>query len=410
MARVTVVTGGHVATCPRMLKAADALSAAGYDVRVVSGLVSQRLGTVDRALHGRRAWRWSPVALGRDQAPLRWLVAGGRATMARRVAGVLGDRSPHAIATYAYSRVHRELVKAILSEPVDLIYAGTNGAITAALDASARAGVPCGIDFEDFHCGEHEPTGDGPLLNALADSIMRDASQRAAFLTAGSAAIARACQERFGREPVTINNVFPLPAPPTRHRNAGPLRLYWFSQTIGHGRGLEEIIEAAGQAGNPMELHLRGVPESDYVGDLRERAAAIAPVLHVAVHSPTDPDAMVGSCDPFDVGISAEQGHVPNRAINLTNKALTYPLAGLGLILTRTEGQQPLIDSLDGQALVYRPGDVAALTDGLRLWSTDRAALQRAGEAAWEAARTRWHWEHPLEREALLAAVRGHAG
>ncbi len=34
--RVCVVTAGHMSTCPRMLKAADALYGAGFDVRVVS--------------------------------------------------------------------------------------------------------------------------------------------------------------------------------------------------------------------------------------------------------------------------------------------------------------------------------------------------------------------------------------
>jgi hypothetical protein len=405
MARITVVAAGHIALSPRMVKAADALAAAGYDVRVVSGLMSERLSTVDHALQARRSWRWSPVRLGREHAPLRWLVSGGRTKIARQIAGALGERSPQGLATYAYSRGHIELMNAILREPADFIYAGTNGAITAALDASARAGIPCGIDFEDFHCGELEPGGDGPLLNALADMVMRDASRRAAVLTAGSAAIARACGERFGREPITINNVFPLPARPVRRAQEGPLRLYWFSQTIGHGRGLEDAIDAAGRAGAPIELHLRGVPEPDYIGDLRERAAAVAPLLHVAVHSPTDPDALIGSCDPFDAGISAEQGHIPNRAINLPNKALTYPLAGIGLILTETEGQQPLIDTLDGQALVYRPGEIAPLAEGLRRWALDREALRRAGDAAWEAARSRWHWEHPLERDRLVGAV-----
>jgi len=34
--RICVMTAGHLSTCPRMLKAADALAEAGYRVRVVS--------------------------------------------------------------------------------------------------------------------------------------------------------------------------------------------------------------------------------------------------------------------------------------------------------------------------------------------------------------------------------------
>ena len=35
-ARITVVTSGHLSTCPRMLKSADALAEAGYNVHVVA--------------------------------------------------------------------------------------------------------------------------------------------------------------------------------------------------------------------------------------------------------------------------------------------------------------------------------------------------------------------------------------
>jgi glycosyltransferase involved in cell wall biosynthesis len=406
MARITIVSAGHLATCPRMLKAADALSSVGYDVRVVSPLLSDRLTTIDRALHARRIWRWFPVPLGRAQAPARWLLSGGRTRIARRVAAALGNHRPHRIATYAYSRGYTELTNAILQERSDLVYAGTNGAITAALDAAARAGVPCGIDFEDFHCGELAPAGEGELINALAGAVMQDASLRAAFVTAAGEAVARACAERFGREPIVINNVFSLPAPPRRRASTGPLRLYWFSQTIGQGRGLEDVIDAAGWVGLPIELHLRGVPVPGYIEQLRTQAAASAPLLTLTVHQPTDPDAMIGSCDAFDAGLGVEPGSSENNRLVLSNKTLTYPLAGLALVLTGTPGQQPLADTLDGDAIVYEPGNTRALADGLRRWARDRTTLDRARSAAWEAARTRWHWEYPSERDRLLATVR----
>jgi hypothetical protein len=36
---------------------------------------------------------------------------------------------------------------------------------------------------------------------------------------------------------------------------------------------------------------------------------------------------------------------------------------------------------------------------------TEPARLAEARAASWQAARTRWHWEHQQERGALLAAV-----
>jgi hypothetical protein len=403
--RVTVVTAGHLATCPRMLKAADAFHAAGYDIRVISTSQTPWAVRADRELYARRAWRWEVIDYGREAAPARWLMTGARFRAAQALARSLGPRRPLSIAVHAFSRVHSELVRAILREPQDLIYGGTTGAIAAIAEASRISGTPCGVDFEDFHCGEHEPDAHGALLNDLAAQIMGRVVGQATFVTAGSTAIADACAQRFGVTPIAINNVFPLPAEPAVAAGEGPLRLYWFSQTIGRGRGLEDVVRAAGTARIECELHLRGVPANGYVATLQHLAAMTAPRLHLVVHPPADPDSMVDVCRGFDVGISAEQGRVANNALSLSNKALTYPLAGLALALTDTPGQRPLAHDLGGDAIVYTPGDVAQLADGLARWASDRAALRRAGVAAWEAARRRWHWEHPLERDALLYAA-----
>jgi len=234
---------------------------------------------------------------------------------------------------------------------------------------------------------------------------MAESASEATFVTAGSAAIAAACADRFGINAIPINNVFSLPPPEAVRDRSGPLRLYWFSQTIGPGRGLEDIIRAAGLASMEAELHLRGVITPDYSRTLSSLQESAAPRLKLTVHSPLPPDAMIEACRPFDVGVSSEQGHIPNRAFNLSNKALTYPLASLALVLTDTPGQRPLADDAGEGALVYAPGDVESLAAGLARWASDRSALRRAKQAAWEAARTRWHWEFPKERGELLAQV-----
>jgi hypothetical protein len=107
----------------------------------------------------------------------------------------------------------------------------------------------------------------------------------------------------------------------------------------------------------------------------------------------------------YDCGLALEQTHILNRRICLTNKAFTYMLAGLGIVLTDTPGQRPIAEDLGRNAIVYVPGDVETLARGLKRWAEDRAALQAARRASWEAARRRWHWEHPLERGTLLGAV-----
>jgi hypothetical protein len=309
----------------------------------------------------------------------------------------------------AFGRVHRELVDAILEEPADLIYGGTTGAIAAVAEAGHRAGIPFAVDFEDFHCAEHEPSPEGDLSNELARLVMHFASDGAAFVTAGSEAIARACRDELRIAAMPIDNVFSLPAtPPSDGRSRGgrgEFAAYWFGQTIGPGRGLEDVVRALGLTTRPASLTLRGCPRAGYAESLLALAAREAPRVRIAIEPPSPPASMIDACRAFDLGVSAEQGHVRNRLLNLPNKATTYPLAGLPVALTDTAGQSPLANDLGRGALVFAPGDAASLAEQLLPLMTDAARLADAREASWRAARARWHWDHELERGALLAAV-----
>jgi glycosyltransferase involved in cell wall biosynthesis len=143
----------------------------------------------------------------------------------------------------------------------------------------------------------------------------------------------------------------------------------------------------------------------DYLERLRKLADDVAPELKIVYHEPAPPDSMVDLCRGYDVGLALEQKHVLNRALCLTNKAFTYMLGGLALVLTDTPGQRPLGLDVGEGAILYMPGDVPALAAGLKRWAEDKCILARARAAGWQAAQRRWHWEHPAERGALLGAV-----
>ncbi len=405
--RVTVVAAGSLATCPRAVKAADAFAWAGWDVRVVNTPNAAWAGAYDVALQARHGWRWDPVEVRREAAPARWLVTALRHRVAERLLSLPSPVRPHWAVVQAFSRVHGALVEAILREPTDVIYGGTTGALSAIAEASAQSGTPCGIDFEDLHCAQGEAGAAGARHDALARLVMAEVAPRAAFLTGGSAAIAEAVSAEFHLPVLPIHNVFPLawgrPPEPT----SGPLKLYWFSQTISPGRGLEDVATATGrlQQGRLCELHVRGSGVPGYLEQLGRHAARVAPALRLCVHAPSDPDAMAEDGRHCDAGLATEARMPRNRGLALSNKALTYPLSGLALVLTETEGQRTLADSLGDACVRFPEGAVDRLADGLSAWVADRAALTRAREASWEAARRRWHWEHPQEREALVAAT-----
>ena len=406
--RVTIVVGGHLAACPRMLKVAVALDEAGYRVRVVSSRSLPWATAADRALRARRRWDWTEIPC-EPGARVR-LQSAVRVRLATRLVRALGvERAPLAAVARAQSRLYPELARAAAAEPTDLIYAGTGVALAAAAHAAARLGVPFALDLEDLHGDEQEPTEEGRFVDAMALRLARVVLPRAAFLTAGSGPIADAYAARHGVRAIPVDNAFPLPAsaPQIALSDDGVLRLVWFSQTVGPHRGLEDSVRALGAADVNASLFLRGAPVNGYLDGLRRLAGQVAPRLRIDHGPPIACDSPVELCRGFDVGLAVEAGHIGNRALCLTNKALTYPLAGLAVAFTDTPGQRGLARDLGEGALLAAPGDVATLGAGLRRWALDRERLGRARRAAWDRARDRWHWEHPLARGAVLDAVAG---
>jgi len=405
--RVTVVTSGHLSTCPRMLKSADALAAEGYDVRVIATVHEPWATETDRDVASRRSWKAEAITYRRGDGATYWW-SGARYRAARAAAEAMGpERVPLAIVSRAFGRVHSELVRAIAADPGDLIYGGTTGALAAIAEAGRRTRTPYAVDLEDFHGGETSGP-DASLVDALATRVEHAVLPGAAFVTTSSEAIAAAYRDRDGVDTTVIHNTFPLPSqiPDVSRVDPSRLRAYWFSQTIGPGRGLEDAIVACGRAGVAAHLALRGRAQPGYLEALTALAAAHAPTVEVVHLPPAPPDAMVDCARGYDVGLALEQMTPRNRQLCLTNKAFTYILAGMAVAMTDTPGQRPLAIDLGRAAALAPAGDVDALAAAFARWAHDPAELDCAKRTAWHAATRRWHWEHELERGALYTRVR----
>jgi glycosyltransferase involved in cell wall biosynthesis len=392
-----------------MLKAADALAEAGYEVRMVSARYMDWAWQADQDVRRTRSWKWTVVNYDRWQGTTQYFRSGARFRSAKFLAKFAGpSRCPLGLAANAYSRAHEELLKAILNEPADLVYGGTAGALAAVALAAAREGVPYALDLEDFHSAEHRDDAEGHLFGRLAERIERRILPGAAMLTTAGSAMGAAYEQEYGVHAVTVNNTHPLPSvPPDLSPSSTPgLRLYWFGQTVGPDKGLDTLIRAVGLARITVQLHIRGRAEPRALEGLRRMAGNCAPSLDIIHHEPVPPDSLVESCKGYDVGLASfDPSSSYNCQIAAPNKPCTYILGGLAVAISDTPGQRPLGLDLGEGAIFHRLGDADALAAGLKRWADDKSLLARAKAAAWDAAKRRWHWEHPLERGALLRAV-----
>jgi len=403
--RICLVTPAHLASNPRLVKEADALQAAGYEVHVVAHRYFPVLDSADATLYS--AASWARTVVDTTRGPCAFFAKLLRRLARRRLAA--GATASPTLASRAHHAAIPALAAAAARVRADLYIGHCLAGLAAAGLAAHRVHARLGFDAEDFHPAETRETETDPVEIASIRAIESTWLPRCSHLTASSPLIGAAYAKRYGiRNPVTLLNVFPLaeaPASPVSPESAAgnPPLLYWFSQTIGPGRGLEPLVGVLGRLKTPCALRLRGLPSPDFPDTLRALARAAGFSGPITFEPLGPPQEMMTLAASADLGLSLEQSSPLNRDLCLTNKVFTYLLAGVPVALTPTSAQLALAPALGGAGLyldLNRPAEAAATLD---TWLGDPVRRAAARSAAWRLGRELYHWEHEIP--ALLSSV-----
>lgn len=402
--RLCLVTTGQPACNPRLVKEADALVEAGFDVHVVAAYSADWATDADRDLVRSRRWSQTFVDWRFASAPWVFWASRVRHGAARLTAPWLpAGRTADA----AVARIAPELGRATMKVRADMYIAHNLGALPAAWRASRRHAARLGFDAEDFHSGQLAPAD---RLRPVFERVERRYLPDCDYITASSPGIAEAYRplSRNG-PPRCVLNVFPKTLRPSSPRAAQPslpITLYWFSQVIGPGRGLEDIVRALARTpAGSAELHVRGFWWPGYEAAIHRLAGqcGLAPE-RIVTHSLAAPDEMVRRSATYDIGLALEPGETTNSDLALGNKLFTYLLGGQAIIATNTTAQRWLLDQVPGAAAGYRPGDVDTLTAHLLNWIAHRDQLAAAKRAAWTFGDRQFNWD--AEQHVFLNVVR----
>ena len=178
--------------------------------------------------------------------------------------------------------------------------------------------------------------------------------------------------------------------------------LYWFSQTIGPARGLEDLINALPSVATDMEIHLRGKPSQGY----REWLEANTPAAwkdRIFVHDMVHNGEILSRISEHDIGFAGEHPDCRSRNVTVSNKLFHYLLGGLAVVASNTSGQHEIAAVADGGVRLYYAGDPRSLADEINQLLASPETLRRAKNAALRAAEMRYNWE--TEKAHLLEYV-----
>ena len=435
---ICIVSSTHVSYNPRVLKEADALTVAGHTVTVVTVCNNREQAILDEGLMALRSWRLKTVnyrKLGVTER-FRWLRLGLRQKLFQKLLSPITQR--FGIAERAQAREFSELKRLACSVKADLYIAHHAEASGAAYVAANKHGARFAYDAEDFQSAIFNSTSlqvsAGTLkeeVNQLLTAVERVATCREQqrieyleqkylpccdYITAASDGIAEAYALKYNLpRPTTILNVFPLePLPedlsPFTFHPSRPCRLYWYSQVIGPGRGLEDAVQALALLTLPSELHLRGTAQPAFVEALTALAATLGVRERLFVHPPCPPDDLITEAARYDIGLALETGKELNNLLAASNKIFTYMNAGLAIVATDTPGQRWIMAQVPDVGALCRMNDAESLAAAIgRLLETPEA-LRNAQNAARQAAESIFNWEQEQFKLLRVYELEGETG
>jgi glycosyltransferase involved in cell wall biosynthesis len=394
---ICIVSPGHVASNPRVVKEADALHSAGYSVTVVAGNQTAAVRPFDEEIIAQVPW--TVVRIGASSPSTRLVSRLAFATV--RASRLPASRLPPRLAVVAYNSQTAALTRAACAVPADLYIAHYVAALSAAAAAARRQHAALGYDAEDFHAGEQ--ADQAGIIQTIEGAFLPSCSH----LTAAAPMIADAYGELYGRKPITVLNVFPPAAANDRPipggRPGSELSAYWFSQSIGLDRGLQSFIEAMALTRARVTLHIRGSDERGAGQALLALAHRLKIGDRIELLPMASPLDMVELARGYDVGLSLETDVSESRRRCLTNKIFTYLMAGRPVVLSDTPAQKALAADLGGAAALVSLSDPVTIARQLDAWALSPERLQAAAKTAWHLACSRYNWQ--VEQAVFLASV-----
>ncbi len=270
-----------------------------------------------------------------------------------------------------------------------------------------RQGHAVGVDMEDWFSSDLPQSARRERPVSMVEQLERSLLHNGAYRLCTSRAMSQRLSVAYEVPPPSVvYNVFPwsdrgrMDGMCKDRRNRFTPSIHWFSQTLGAGRGIEQLLSALPLLTRPVEVHLRGRPSADWPV-LLNRHCAPSFRSSVFVHPQVSNDELLSRIAEHDIGFAGEQRYAENKDVTVSNKLFQYFLAGLGVVATDTSGQREIAMQAPEAVKICRGDDGAALAAALNPWLENPDALQSAKQAALTAARERFCWE--VESKRLIA-------
>jgi len=395
--RILILGTGQLSNNPRVLKEASTLAEAGYSVTVVGKRYLKHLDDSDRSIAEKSLFSYSYIdmlgAAPPSQSHALGLIRRVETRIAQTLVKYLRWESAAALGPSS------ALLRAARKIPADLTIVHNEAAHWVGLKLLGE-GRKVAVDFEDWNSEALHPAEQKGCPLTLLRYHEKAILHRAIYATTASEALAQGLYERYGgQRPEVITNSFPLPPLPNGTSLLDrPPSFFWFSQTIGPGRGLEAFLAAYALTKKTSRLTLLGQICDDY----RQFLLSLLPPPYrqrVSFRGLVSPKVLPSIIADHDIGLALELTDTLNHDLTISNKILQYLGAGLAVVATPTTGQcEVLTHNPQAGILLNNFDDPQTTATALDSLLADPSSLHIRQQAARRLAETYYCWEREAPR------------
>ena len=390
--KIVLVSSGQPSANPRLVKEAIALNSWGYTVTVIYCPLSPWADAYDKALFlSNNNIKWIKVGYHYNNYKWMYRYARFRKKYWSYVYKIKGNKWDAAIRSEVL--FSQELNKEVKKHYADLYIGHNLGALPSIVKAAKKNATKAVFDFEDFHRGEVKEHSEVWL------KTLETENKYVPFLDSATAASPLINLNYKNLYPsisiTTINNCFPLQYAQTETKDLPPepLKMFWFSQTIGKNRGLEIVIKAMGKVKN-IELTLLGNCSptiKDYFVSCAQLHNINTQKIHFLSAVPVSEIPTISS--KYHIGLSTEIPTTVNRDICLTNKIFMYMLAGNAIIFSNTKAHSLLLKQHTDIGKVFKWDDADELADVLNSYINNTDLLTTHRRNSLHLSKTVLNWD-----------------
>jgi len=395
MKKIVIVSGIQIINNPRVVKEANLLSNAGYDVEVIGAILDIKSKEIIQLILDNASWNHIPVIdLSKNEKipKIKFFFYRIKRKLSLLQKSWLNIENPNQLGYFV-----KPLLKISKHRNADLYIVHLEQALWVGKNL-IKQGHNVAIDIEDWYSEDGLPEDRALRPLKLIKECESYLLKNAVYSTTTSKSLSAALQRAYEcRPPIVVYNSFPADNENSKNKcyldrkNLNIPSIIWFSQTVGPGRGLEQLLDALSQVDYSYELHIRGTPRIGYCELLLENIPRDM-ARNIYFHPQVPQDELRTRLNEHDIGYCGELSDCKNHDLTISNKMMEYLYTGLAVVASDTMGQKEVAMTIPDGVFLFSQNDLASLKRIFYKLLSDPIVLEKAKKMASSGFKKHYSW------------------